>query len=114
MFFLPRRELNFMESELNRAIRYNGKQAEYISFKLPRKGGNFDSALYPPAPCQEYAVTCEEWASGIDKDPCMAEFDPSTVEKSHSAHKRASIFRKKVAGEIVPIPMKMMDEEEKI
>jgi hypothetical protein len=49
MFFLPRRDVNFSEFELNRAIRYNGKMAEYISYKLPRKGGNFESSLYPPA-----------------------------------------------------------------
>jgi len=41
MYFLPKRDVNFMENELNRVIRFNGKQAEYITFKVPRKAGAF-------------------------------------------------------------------------
>ena len=103
MFFLPKRDLNFMDCELNRAIRYNGKEAEYVSFKLPRKGGSWNPEFYPPAPAQEFSMTFEEWASGQNKPPILAKFDPESVnKKTDSPSRRASVFRKKVLGEIKP------------
>jgi len=39
--FLPKRNVNFMKNELERAIRHNGKCAEYISFKVKRVSGAF-------------------------------------------------------------------------
>jgi hypothetical protein len=41
MYFLPRRDVDFMANELERAIRFDGKMAEYITFKVPRKTGQF-------------------------------------------------------------------------
>ena len=105
MFFLPRRDLNFMDCELNRAIRYGGEkvmEAEYISFKLPRKGGSFNPDLFPPAPGLDFSMTFDQWKDGENKAPVLAEFDPQTVKKSDSPHRRASILRKKVLGEIQP------------
>ena len=113
MYFLPRRDLNFMDCELNRAIRYNGKEAEYVSFKLPRKGGSWNPELYPPAPAQEFSMTFEEWSAGQNKPPVLAEFDPESVnKKSDSASKRASVFRKKVLGEIKPQNVSKFEPEE--
>ena len=92
-----------MDCELNRAIRYNGKEAEYISFKLPRKGGSWNPEFFPPAPAQEFSMTFDEWASGANKPPILAEFNPDAVnKKTDSASKKASVFRKKVLGEIKP------------
>ena len=48
-------------------------------------------------------MTFEEWSAGQNKPPVLAEFDPESVNnKSDSASKRASVFRKKVLGEIKP------------
>lgn len=41
VYFLPKRNVDFMNNELNRALRFNGKNAEYVTFKVPRKSGAF-------------------------------------------------------------------------
>jgi hypothetical protein len=41
MYFMPKRHVDFMENELLRSIRFNGKMAEYITWKVPRKSGSF-------------------------------------------------------------------------
>lgn len=39
MSFIPRRCIDSNEGELVRALRFNGKQAEFISFKMPKRFG---------------------------------------------------------------------------
>lgn len=39
--FMPKRVVNVMNCEVARAVRLTGKVVEYISFKVPRKAGNF-------------------------------------------------------------------------
>lgn len=41
MYFMPKNIVNFMDNELLRSIRFNGKVAEYITWKVPRKSGSF-------------------------------------------------------------------------
>lgn len=36
VYFLPKRNVNFMKNELERAIRHDGKSAEFVSFKVKR------------------------------------------------------------------------------
>lgn len=41
MYFMPKSDVNFMDNELERCVRYTGKTAEYISFKVKRMSGAF-------------------------------------------------------------------------
>jgi hypothetical protein len=41
MYFLPKRCMNINKKEIARAIRFTGKKAQYITFRLPRKAESF-------------------------------------------------------------------------
>ena len=41
MTFMPKKHVDFMSNELNRAIRMTQTTAEYVSFKVPRRSGMF-------------------------------------------------------------------------
>lgn len=41
IYFMPKKSIDFMSCELQRGLRITQKQAEYITFKLPRKSGDF-------------------------------------------------------------------------
>lgn len=90
--FLPKRDVNFMKNELERAIRHNGKSAEYVSFKVKRVSGAFQAELYPPCRAQESALKIEEWLAGTNKNPVMMEFDPENAAQDESAKKRQHAF----------------------
>lgn len=92
MYFLPKRCVDFMDNELNRAIRNTGKMAEYVSFKVPRKTGAFAEDLFPPAPSGESALTHEEWLAGENRPPVLAAFDPSEINQGESTLKRQVTF----------------------
>jgi hypothetical protein len=38
---MPKRVVDVMTCEVQRAVRLTGKYVEYVSFKVPRKAGNF-------------------------------------------------------------------------
>ena len=98
MYFLPKKDVNFMDNELERGVRYTGKVAEYVSFKVKRMSGAFQEELYPDCKANESVHSFEEWAEGQNKDPAMHKFDPSKVEKNASATKRQKTFKAKVGG----------------
>jgi hypothetical protein len=64
MYFMPKKTVDFMGCEIQRAIRITSKQAEWITFKLPRKSGNFQDDLYPPCEAGKEAHSYEDWAGG--------------------------------------------------
>ena len=39
MSFLPTKELDRSENEIARALRHNGRQAQFVSFKIPLRFG---------------------------------------------------------------------------
>lgn len=39
--FLPKRCVDVMSCEVAKGVRLTGKTVEYVSFKVPRKSGNF-------------------------------------------------------------------------
>ena len=72
MSFIPRRCIDKDDGELVRALRFNGKQAEFISFKMPKRFGQvllsrdieFDQNTY------------QEWAQGnIAKDQVYKDYE---------------------------------------
>lgn len=88
MTFMPKRNVDFMANELNRAVRLTKTTAEYISFKVPRRSGMFQPDLYPPAPASQFAMACEDYCQGVNKAPILAEFDPTQVSVSSNVAKR--------------------------
>ena len=64
LHFMPKKSVKFMECEVLRAIRITNKHAEFITFKLPRKSGDFQADLYPPCLAGKEALTHDEWAAG--------------------------------------------------
>jgi coronin-1B/1C/6 len=74
--FFPRRVVDVMSCEVQRAVRLTGKYVEYVSFKVPRKAGNFQADLFPPCRSSEPAMKFEEYWSGVDKEPIRQEMRP--------------------------------------
>lgn len=93
---MPKKCVNFMQCEIQRALRITQKQAEWITFKLPRKSGDFQSDLYPPCEAGKEAHSYEEWAAGANVDPVMEKFDPNSVSVDQSTIDRQSTFKKKM------------------
>ena len=79
-YFLPKQAIDPMKKELLRGLRFTGKAAEFITFKVPRKTDNFDTDLYPKHRAMTAALKYDEWANGTDKDPVLEAFDPATLE----------------------------------
>lgn len=57
MYFMPRHVADWQKKELARALRFTGKTAALVSFKLPRKGTEFPADLYPPHRSQRPALS---------------------------------------------------------
>ena len=65
MSFVPRRCIDSQSGELVRALRFNGKQAEFITFKLPKRFG----VVPMTAVVEPEQITYKDWAEGnLPKD----------------------------------------------
>lgn len=95
---MPKRCVDVMKCEVGRGVRLTAKTVEYISFKVPRKAGNFQSDLYPPCKSSEPAMKFEEYWSGVDKEPIRQEMKPE--DNFHADHfaqaQRRSTFMAKL------------------
>jgi hypothetical protein len=94
---MPKRTVDVMTCEVARGVRLTAKTVEYISFKVPRKAGNFQADLFPPCRSQEPATKFEEYWSGVDKEVLRQEMRP---EEHHTEHivqaQRRSTFMAKL------------------
>ena len=86
---MPVKYVDFLNNELVRGIRLGAtsKQAEFISFKVPRKTSEFQEDLYPPFLAGEESQTFESWAGGENKPPITGSFaddDFFSKEKTRS------------------------------
>lgn len=88
MAFLPKKDVDFMNMEINRCVRYGKGFAEWITFKTPRKTGSFAEDIYVPCYKGEMAVDYTEWASGVNKAPVLLDFKTIKVERSVGQVKR--------------------------
>lgn len=75
IYFMSKRVLDSNKNELQRALRFTGKAAEFISFKLPRKKEGSDADLYPPIRGTNPSMNFSQWSSGQNSAPVMVEFD---------------------------------------
>lgn len=77
---MPKHAVDPLRKEVLRGVRFTGKAAEFISFRLPRKAEEFSEDLYPPYRALKPALTFDEWSKGENKDPVMESFDPKELE----------------------------------
>ena len=97
-YMMPKHAVDPLRKELVRGLRFTGKTAEFITFKLPRKEAEFSSDLYPPHRAMTAAHSFESWAKGDDQDPILEEFDPSKLAEriqEKMAQAQAVVFNKK-------------------
>lgn len=78
-YFMPKHAVDPLRKEVLRGLRFTGKTAEFISFRLPRKEEEFSADLFPPHRAQKAAMTYEEWSKGENKDPVLESFDPDQL-----------------------------------
>lgn len=93
-YFMPKQAVDPMKKELVRGLRYTGKTAEFITFKVPRKEEQFSSDLFPKHRATTAAMKFEEWAKGTDNDPVLEEFDPTKLEVAQPSPS-SFVFNKK-------------------
>ena len=74
--FLPKRQVDVMSNEVVRGVRLTATSIQYVSFKLPRKSGNFSADLYPPCRSQNSSMSFEDYWSGQDKEYDRQEMKP--------------------------------------
>lgn len=61
---MPKKVVDSMKCEVMRGVRLTSSAIEYVSFKVPRKSGIFQSDLYPPMRSNTPAMTFDEYARG--------------------------------------------------
>ena len=49
-YFMPKRFVDSAKNELVRGLKFTGKTAQFVSFKIPRRDNNFAEELFPPYP----------------------------------------------------------------
>jgi hypothetical protein len=105
---LPKRVVDVMSCEVNRAVRLTAKTVEYISFKVPRKAGNFQADLYAPCKSQEPAMKFEEYWNGVDKEPLRMEMKPEFEHHEHAAavQRRGTFLAKLGEKNTAPVDLK--------
>ena len=70
--FVPPRCMEAGEGELVRALRFNGKQAEFISFKMPKRFGQIQLSRT----LENEQVSYQDWATGdIPKDGVYKDYE---------------------------------------
>lgn len=88
--FLPKKCCDLMANEVNRGVRLTAKTVEYISFKVPRKSGNFQADLFPPTRSSEAAVRFEDYISGSNAEPLRVELRPDAELMAAGGAKKAT------------------------
>ena len=75
---MPKRLIDSQTCELQRALRFTGKSAEFISFRLPRKKDTTSGLelLYPQIKASVSShIDFDQWAGGKDAAPIFSEFN---------------------------------------
>jgi hypothetical protein len=79
--------------EVLRGLRFTGKEAEFITFKVPRKEEQFSHDLFPKHRAQTSAQSFDEWSKGTDKDPNLEAFDPEALQAKLQANVGQSVSK---------------------
>ena len=76
---MPKRVLDTSVNEVAKAVRLSVKSIEYVSFKVLKKTGGFQTDLYPPIRSTEAAMTFDNYISNKDKEPLRVEVKPDAA-----------------------------------
>lgn len=101
---MPKRVVDVMSCEVARAVRLTAKTVEYVSFKVPRKAGNFQADLFPPCKSIEPAMKFDDYIGGVDKEPLRQEMKPEDGFNDHIvAQHRKNTFLAKLGEKPLPV-----------
>jgi coronin-1B/1C/6 len=87
--FLPKRGLDLANNEIAKGVRLTTNHIEYVSFKVPRRGGGFQPDLYPPIRSQEAAMTAEDYFGGKNAEALRVEL---TLDSTFAATNKSVSF----------------------
>ena len=73
---MPKRILDVMNNEVMRGVRLTAKYAEYVSFRVPRKSGNFQADLFPPCRSLLPSMQFADYWSGKNEEPNRQDMRP--------------------------------------
>jgi hypothetical protein len=75
--FMPKHSLHIRDCEVARAYRLTNAMVEPVTFVVPRKGGTFQSDIYPPTASKTPALTADAFFAGEDADPILLDLATS-------------------------------------
>ena len=87
--FLPKRGLDLNNNEIAKAVRLTTNHIEYVSFKVPRRGGGFQPDLYPPIRAQDPAISADDYFGGKNAEPLRVEL---TLDSTFAAISKSVSF----------------------
>ena len=75
--FLPKRNLNILKCEVQRALKLTSNSVEAVSFTIPRKSDRFQADLFPDCYAGVAAMTADEYFGGKNANPPLISLDPA-------------------------------------
>ena len=75
--FLPKRNLNILKCEVQRALKLTSNTVESVSFTIPRKSDRFQPDLFPDCYAGVPAMTADEYFGGKNANPPLVSLDPA-------------------------------------
>ncbi|KAL0249376.1 hypothetical protein GEMRC1_004608 [Eukaryota sp. GEM-RC1] len=75
MCVLPKGYLDLEKNEVMRIFKLTERSVEPVSFKVPRRAAGMDKDIFPATFAGKASLTAEEWVSGKDSGPVLAELD---------------------------------------
>jgi len=88
---MPKRGCDIKNCEIGRFFKLHSKGlCEVISFTVPRKSDLFQEDIYPDTAAPIPALSAEEWASGIDRDPILISLKDGSISSSNQFKKPES------------------------
>jgi hypothetical protein len=76
MCMVPKLALDINQCEIARLLKLENKQVVPISFKIPRRGEQFASDLFPDTQGTTPSLSADEWLAGQNKDPILVSLKP--------------------------------------
>lgn len=82
---MPKRGCDIKNCEIGRFFKLHSKGlCEVISFTVPRKSDLFQEDIYPDTASSIPALTADEWASGIDREPVLISLKNGSLSSATS------------------------------
>ena len=108
--FSEKRFGDYQHNEMSMMYRYKDNNLTFLSVYVPRKGGEFDPALWPDTFAGESSISGDDWAKGENKEKILKNIK-EVAGKGESA--KVSIVKKesKVVEDPLDVQVKKLKEE---